>query len=158
MLRDGEPLVDRLWKTELAAEPLATPEQRAGLKQRLTDLAASIADASDPVTEYQAEFRRRYDELVTPARKPFVPFDKRSKGQWKPPIAPASRPTPRPCAPAGIDRVLAKAVLAGLIRHPAEIARHLEVLGSLRLADGALGRLFEAVVRSRAGGSTGKVP
>ena len=47
---------------------------------------------------------------------------------------------------AGIDRVLAKAVLAGLIRHPAEIARHMEVLASLRLADGALGRLFEAVV------------
>ena len=47
---------------------------------------------------------------------------------------------------AGIDRVLAKAVLAGLIRHPAEIARHMEVLGSLKLADGALGRLFEAVV------------
>jgi len=46
----------------------------------------------------------------------------------------------------GIDRVLAKAVLAGLIRHPAEIARHVEVLGSLKLADGALGRLFEAVV------------
>ena len=45
-----------------------------------------------------------------------------------------------------IDRVLAKAVLAGLIRHPAEIARHMEVLGSFRLADGALGRLFEAVV------------
>jgi DNA primase len=47
---------------------------------------------------------------------------------------------------AGIDRVLAKAVLAGLIRHPAEIARHMEVLGSLRMAEGALGRLFEAVV------------
>ena len=40
----------------------------------------------------------------------------------------------------------AKAVVAGLIRHPAQIARHLEVLGSLQLADGALGRLFEAVV------------
>jgi DNA primase len=37
-------------------------------------------------------------------------------------------------------------VLAGLIRHPAEIATHMEVLGSLKLADGALGRLFEAVV------------
>jgi DNA primase len=42
--------------------------------------------------------------------------------------------------------VLAKAVLAGLIRHPAEIARHMEVLSSMRLADDALGRLFEAVV------------
>jgi hypothetical protein len=38
----------------------------------------------------------------------------------------------------GVDRILAKAVVAGLIRHPAEIARHMEVLGSLKLADGAL--------------------
>jgi DNA primase len=47
---------------------------------------------------------------------------------------------------AGIDPILCKAVLAGLIRHPVEIARHVEVLGSLKLADGALARLFEAVV------------
>jgi hypothetical protein len=46
----------------------------------------------------------------------------------------------------GLDPILAKAVLAGLIRHPAEIARHMEVLGSLRSASGALGKLFEAVI------------
>ncbi|MDF7777670.1 hypothetical protein P1X14_20615 [Sphingomonas sp. AOB5] len=46
----------------------------------------------------------------------------------------------------GLDPILARAVLAGLIRHPAEIARHMEVLGSLRNASGALGKLFEAVI------------
>ena len=46
----------------------------------------------------------------------------------------------------GIDPALAKAVLSGLIRHPAEIARHIEVLGALRFAAGPLGRLFELVV------------
>ncbi|RYD91193.1 MAG: DNA primase, partial [Sphingomonadales bacterium] len=46
----------------------------------------------------------------------------------------------------GLDPILAKGVLAGLIRHPAEIARHMEVLGSLRNASGALGKLFEAVI------------
>ena len=143
-LGGSEPLVGRLWKTELAAEPLDTPEQRAGLKRRLGELAGGIADASVR-SEYQAEFRRRCDALFTPTRRPFVPFDKRQKGQWKPPIAPVGTDA-KAINTAGIDRILAKAVLAGLIRHPAEIARHMEVLGSLALADGALGRLFEAVV------------
>ena len=139
-----EPLVDRLWTSELQAEALDTPEQRAGLKRRLGELAASIADASVR-TEYQSEFRRRFDTHFAPVRRAFVPFEKRGKGQWKPPTAPVTADA-KAVNVAGIDRVLAKAVLAGLIRHPAEIARHMEVLGSLRLADGALGRLFEAVV------------
>ena len=146
LLADRQPLVDRLWTSELAAEALDTPEQRAGFKQRLAELAGGIADASVR-SEYQSEFRRRFDKHFTPVRKPFVPFDKRTgqKGAWKPAITPPSSAA-KAVGVTGIDRVLAKAVLAGLIRHPAEIARHMEVLGSLRLADGALGRLFEAVV------------
>ena len=138
-----EPLVDRLWLSEYEAEPLDTPEQRAGLKQRLTELAATIVDGSVR-TEYERDFRRRLDDQFAPKRRPFVPFQKRT-GPWKPPIAPITHDA-KEFRAAGIDRVLAKAVLAGLVRHPAEIARHMEVLGSLKLVDGALGRLFEAVV------------
>ncbi len=143
LLATLEPLVDRLWTTELSAEPLDTPEQRAGLRQRLFELAGGIADASVR-SEYQNEFRRRFDALFAIQRRPFVPYEKR-KGPWKPPVAPVTADA-KAFRAAGIDRVLAKAVLAGLIRHPAEIARHMEVLGSLKLVDGALGRLFEAVV------------
>ncbi len=159
LLGEPQPLVDRLWRSEVAAEPLDTPEQRAGLKRRLAELAGGIAD--DAVRgEYQSEFRRRFDAHFTPQRKPFVPFQ-RGKQPWRPgPALPTGPVTEDAKAfrAAGIDRVLAKAVLAGLIRHPAEIARHMEVLGSLRLADGALGRLFEAVVdvalEDRRGGDT----
>jgi DNA primase len=147
LLREPQPLVDRLWRNEVAAEPLDTPEQRAGLKRRLGELAGGIAD--DSVRgEYQSEFRRRFDAHFTPQRKPFVPFQ-RGRQPWRPgpalPTGPVTEDA-KALRAAGIDRVLAKAVLAGLIRHPVEIARHMEVLGSLRLADGALGRLFEAVV------------
>ncbi|MFV0625143.1 DNA primase [Sphingomonas sp. ac-8] len=163
LLRETEPLVERLWAHEAAAEPLATPENRAGLKRRLSELARTIGD---PMVrdEYLAEFRSRCDALFAPpernrqwqggggqwrgsgdrggqrggASRPG------QRGGWRPPEPPPSE-TARQIA-RGIDPVLAKAVVAGLIRHPAEIARHLEVLGSLRLADGALGRLFEAVV------------
>ncbi len=40
LLRDAQPLVDRLWQSEVAAEPLDTPEQRAGLKRRLNEWPA----------------------------------------------------------------------------------------------------------------------
>ena len=144
VLRATEPLVQRLWASELAAAPLDTPEQRAGLRQRLTDLAASITHPGVRA-EYLADFRRRFDAQFAPQRRTFVPRGPRPKGGWKEPHAPITADT-KAFHAAGIDRVLAKAVLAGLIRHPAEIARHMEVLGSLRLADGALGKLFEAVV------------
>ncbi|WP_174286473.1 DNA primase [Sphingomonas bacterium] len=147
VLREAEPLVQRLWASELAAEALDTPEQRAGLRQRLNEAAGTIADPSVR-SEYQSEFRRRFDLQFARGPRPFVPFEKRApfkKGAWKPPIAPVGAEA-KAVGSAGIDRVLAKAVLAGLIRHPAEIARHVEILSSLRLVDGALGRLFEAVV------------
>jgi DNA primase len=140
-----EPLVDRLWSHELAAEPLDTPEQRAGLKGRLAELAQGVGDANVR-TEYIAEFRRRFDAHFAPAPRSFVPRPRAKPGaKWTPPPEPPSSAA-RALGASGIDPILAKAVLAGLVRHPAEIARHMEVLGSLKLAGGALGRLFEAVV------------
>ena len=144
VLRAAEPLVQRLWASELAAGPLDTPEQRAGLRQRLTELAQTVAHPGVRA-EYLADFRRRFDARFATARRPFVPRGARPKGGWKEPIAPATDDA-KAVRAAGIDPILSKAVLAGLIRHPVEIARHMEVLHSLKLADGALGRLFEAVV------------
>jgi DNA primase len=144
LLRDAQPLADRLWAHELSAEPLDTPEQRAGLRQRLAARAEAIADRNVRA-EYLAEFRRRFDaQFAPPPRRPFQP-GQRKQGRWVPPPAPVTAEA-KAVRASGIDPVLAKAVLAGLIRHPAEIARHIEVLGSLRMAGGALGRLFEAVV------------
>ncbi|HEU4961921.1 MAG TPA: DNA primase [Sphingomonas sp.] len=148
LLRDAQPLADRLWAHEFAAEPLATPEQRAGLRQRLTERADAIADRNVR-HEYLAEFRRRFDDQFAPPHRQFGarPFrpGQRKNGKWVPPLPPVTTEA-KAVRASGIDPVLAKAVLAGLIRHPAEIARHIEVLGSLRMAGGALGRLFEAVV------------
>lgn len=148
LLAQAQPLVDRLWASEVAAEPIDTPERRAGLKQRLTELAQTIQEPSVR-TEYLAEFRRRFDELFKSAPRTFQPRERgaqqRRKGPWKPPEAPPSA-TVRGVQAGGLDPILARAVLSGLLRHPAEIARHMEVLGSLKNASGALGRLFEAVI------------
>lgn len=145
LLGKPQPLVDRLWQHHLAAEPIDTPEQRAGLKARLMQVAGAIGDGN-VAREYQAEFRRRFDAHFTPARRPYTPRAPQRRGErWTPPVEPPSS-TVQALSAGGIDRSLARAVVAGLIRHPVEIARHMEVLGSLRMVDGALGRLFEAVI------------
>lgn len=151
LLKAPQQLADRIWANELAAEPLATPEARAGLKRRLSELANTIAEPSVR-TEYLAEFRNRFDEHFAKAPREFRPRGGNSggrgdwkKGKWTPPEGPTGE-IARGISVSGIDPTLAKAVIAGLIRHPAEIARHVEVLGSLRKASGALGKLFEAVI------------
>jgi DNA primase len=154
LLGKAQPLADRLWQGELAAEKLETPEQRAGLKQRLEALADTIAEPGVKA-EYRAEFRQRFDAHFGRGQRDYTPHQRstgwqlRSSGRgrngWQPPEAPPSD-TARSLGSAGLDPVLAKAVLAGLIRHPAEIAHHIEVLGSLRAASGVLGQLFEAVI------------
>ena len=145
VLRKTEPLVERLWTAERDAAPLDTPEERAGLRQRLTELAETVAHTGVRA-EYLADFRRRFDAQFATPRRAFTPREPRPKGGWKPPIAPLTPDAKQVGAGGGIDRVLVKAVLAGLIRHPAEIAHHLEALATLRLGGGPHERLFTAVV------------
>ena len=57
LLTQAEPLVERLWKHESQAEPLATPEQKAGLRRRLIDHASTISDHVRD--EYRAEMLPR---------------------------------------------------------------------------------------------------
>jgi DNA primase len=45
MLAEAQPLVERLWRHELEADPLSTPEAWAGLKQRLIGHASAIGHA-----------------------------------------------------------------------------------------------------------------
>ncbi|OYX38086.1 DNA primase [Sphingomonas sp. 32-62-10] len=155
LLGETQPLVDRLWADELASGPLGTPEERAGLKKRLADLAQTIADPSVR-QEYLSDFRRRFDAHFAPPPRVWnaarqtggaMRGGAMKGGKWRPaPPAGGDHPQAQGVKASGIDPILAKAVLAGLIRHPAEIARHVEMLGALRFAGGALGRLFEAVV------------
>lgn len=148
LLARPEPLVDRVWASEVAAEPLETPEQRAGLKRRLSELAGSIADNAVR-EEYRAEFRSRFDALFARSYSAAQPNRRATRDRnprWRGAEVLPPSPAARAIHAGGIDRVLAKAVLAGLIRHPQQIARHVEALGPLRRVDGELGRAFEALV------------
>ncbi|MFA5989214.1 MAG: DNA primase [Sphingomonas sp.] len=144
LLGQPQPLVERLWQSELAASPLTTPEERAGLKRRLAEQAQSIADLSVR-QEYQADFRQRFDMHFAPPPRLWQGSAPRRAGKWQPPLPPVTSEA-KAVRASGIDPLLARAVLAGLLRHPAEIARHIELLGALRFATGALGQLFETII------------
>ncbi|RHW17290.1 DNA primase [Sphingomonas gilva] len=148
LAKRAEPLVDLLWASEHAAEPLTTPEARAGLKRRLGELARGIGDAGVR-EEYLAEFQRRFAALFAgPAQRPFQrePWKKgQQRSLFRPDLAPVTAQA-RTSAATPMDAILVKGVLAGLIRNPEEISRHAETLAALKLSDGPLARLLDAVI------------
>ena len=86
LLETPESLVERLWRHELDAEPLKTPEQKAGLRRRLMDHVGAIGDP-DVRDQYRAEFLRRFEALTASQRKPWTPGP---RGRFVPPPRPTS--------------------------------------------------------------------
>jgi DNA primase len=149
LLEVPQPLVDRLWQHELAAQPLDTPEARAGLRQRLGEHVSAIGDPHVR-DQYAREFRARFDQLFArpterPARtgpaRPFRPGDRR----WSPPPQPPSD-SARKIGGAGVEPIIMKAIIAGLIRYPDMIAANAEALGSLPIRDRKLDTLRSALI------------
>jgi DNA primase len=152
LLASPEPLVDRLWRHEREAEPLATPEQRAGLKRRLLDLTSAIGDP-DVRDQYRAELLRRFDETTRPPRREFQPFNRgqgapgqwRGRGNFPPPPRPASDAV-KALGSAGLSPSLSRAVLYGLLTYPQQIASHAEQIAALPIRGRDLRRLRDALL------------
>ncbi len=130
LLDASQPLVERLWKAEVSAGPLDTPEDRAGLKQRLGAHMAVIADG-EIRRHYADAFRERFDNLFAPRRNapftPSVPFVRGQKPGWrKPSTLPPSAETKS--LSAKDSDFLVQGVLVALLRNPALIAQHHEAL------------------------------
>ena len=130
LLEASQPLVERLWQAEVSAGPLSTPEDRAGLKQRLGAHMANIADG-EIRRHYADAFRERFDTLFAQRRSapftPSAPFVRGQKRDWrKPPILPPGAET-KSFNAKGSD-FLIQGILAALLRHPTLIAQHHEAL------------------------------
>ena len=134
LLDASEPLVERLWRSEVTAGPLTTPEDRAGLKQRLGAHLANIADA-EIRRHYADAFRERFDTLfAAKPRVPFVPGNKGPKRDWrKPQILPPGVETKSFNAKS--SDFLVQGVLGALLRNPPLIQQHQEVLSDFVPAD-----------------------
>jgi len=143
LLEAPEPLVDRLWNHELAAEPLATPERRAGLRHRLSDHVAAIQD-SHVREQYRSELLGRFNALTAPPpRRPWTPGPP-GKGRFVPqrPVSAQAKAL----ATGGISPKTARSVLHGLIRYPELVAAHAEAIGALSLPDPMAARLRDALL------------
>jgi DNA primase len=146
LLATPESLVDRLWRHESAAEPLATPEDKAGLRRRLLDHVAAIGDP-DVRDQYRNELLGRFAELTRPPRREW-------KRDWKPGVRPGARFAPprpttdqaRAVGSSGLGGHTARAVLQGLLRFPSVIADHAEALAELPLSEKPLGNLRSAML------------
>ena len=152
MLAEARPLIDVLWEHERDALPLATPEDKAGLKARLMGHVDLIAD-SDIKPLYRRELLERFSAFAFPARE---------AAPWRPAARPgqpwrgkADQAALRPVeatrliargGAGGRRRSLAAAVLTGLVRHPGLLAQRADDLCRLDPGDPAWLRLVEELV------------
>ena len=149
LLANPEPLDSRLWRHELEAQPLTTPEARASLRQRLTDHAGTIGDPA-LARLYRDEWLRRFDETVPRRsfeRRPFV------KGRFAPPPQPVNAEA-RAIASTGIDAPTARALILGFANFPEELPAHCEQLASLPIADKGTARMRDELVNAAFSGAT----
>jgi len=139
LLAAAEPLVERLWRHEVEAAPLDTPEARAGLRQRLTDHAATIADPHVR-SLYRDEWLKRFDALVRPqaaSRGAFTrtaPWKKGKDGRYTPPEAPPGSGM-RNFGGVGIDPRTARSLMVGFVNFPEALGDLAEKLALLNIPD-----------------------
>jgi DNA primase len=127
LIISAEQLVDRLWQFEVAAGSLATPEDRASLKQRLGVHVNNIGD-NEIRRHYSDAFNQRFDGLF--AQKPRTSFSQRGKGPWqKPNVRPLTNEA-RGIGSLGTD-LLTQGILVNLLRNPRLISAHREALSEL---------------------------
>ena len=151
LLENAGSLLDTLWQFERDAQPLNSPEDKAGLKARLLEHVDLIQDP-DIRALYKRELLERFSAFAFPPReqKPWV------KREWKPggfkqanPKLSADAANRLKRAISGGSRdVLAKAVLAGLARFPDQVLAHADQLERLANHDGKIGPAIDSLIEA----------
>ena len=142
LLDEARSLIDTLWLHERDAVPLDTPEDKAGLKARLLAQVETIGD-QDIRALYRRELLERFSAYAFPRREE----------TWRR----GANPLPRRSSPENTSRLkraaaggardsLVSAVVAGLIRHPGELARHADMLARASGLDPRFDALVDALV------------
>ncbi len=136
LLAEPKPMLDIVWEHERDASPLNSPEDKAGLKQRLMDHVDAIQHP-DIRSLYRRDLLDRFGAFAYPKRE----FQ---KGKWTPSQRGGSQTLPQSPqmtqrlkqAATGVFRdMLTSSVLTGMARFPDQIEPHAEQL--LRLSAAA---------------------
>ena len=151
-LSETRPFAEMLFERERDAEPLDTPERKAGLKGRLRQAAQAIQDA-DLAEQYRRELFERFDALF-PRRPAFQP--RQPGARWTPGKAPVIGATDEGrAAVTALSRSIeptAAALAHAAIDDPERLDDHLEAVGRHGFGDPALTELADEVVRLRMSG------
>ncbi len=137
LIAGAEGLLDMLWGHEVASLPVTTPEAKAGLKARLLAHVETIADP-DIRALYRRELMDRFSAWAFPRREPGA-FSGRRALTTPPGRAAGRRIGGTPA------QWLLSAVVAGLLRHPAQIAAQADALARLAAHDARIAVLLDAV-------------
>ncbi|WP_374516478.1 DNA primase [Brevundimonas sp.] len=149
------PFAEVLFQKEADAEPLDTPERRAGFKGRLRQAAAAIQDR-DLAEQYRRELFERFDALF-PARQASAGGGRPGPGAGRrfgpPPVlgqtaegAQAMQSLSRAIEP------VAAALAHGAVDDPERMDDHLEAIAAHGFGDRALDGLARELVRLRFSG------
>jgi DNA primase len=156
LLANPEPLDARLWRHEIAAEPLSTPEAWAGLKERLVAHASVIGHA-DLARIYREDWLNRFYEQRRPAAasapRQFTPRGSFKNGRWIPPRPPVGS-NARAIGSSGIDVPTARALILGFANFPEELPAHCAELEALPIADKSTAKLRDELVNAVYSGTT----
>jgi DNA primase len=143
LLASPASLIEALWEAERDAQPLTTPEAKAGLKARLMAHVETIVD-SEIKSLYRRELSDRFSDFAYPPRPPRPAFQPSQPGQrsnWRgappppPRLSDAVRIQLSGMMAGGQRQSLLDAVIAGLARFPDQIDRHTEALTRLARID-----------------------
>jgi DNA primase len=149
LLAAPEPLDARLWRHEAEAEPLATPEAWASLKQRLVGHAAAIGHP-DLARLYREDWLNRFYAMRRPQGAGPRPFARQARGSFTNGrfAPPEKRPgdVMKRIGAAGIVDEFAGVLMVGFANYPEELPAHCEQLASLPIANTGTAKVRDELV------------
>ncbi|MFN4042026.1 MAG: DNA primase [Brevundimonas sp.] len=157
-LSDTRPFAEVLFRREAEAEPLDTPERKAGLKGRLRQAANAVQD-KDLAEQYRRDLFERFDALfarATPQRAPWTPGQGGGRGRFGPPPV-LGQTAEGAQAMQSLSRAIepVPAALAhGAIDDPERMDDHLEAIAAHGFGDPSLDGLAQELVRLRFSGQS----
>jgi DNA primase len=151
LINKPQMLGEKIWQVEFDAEPLNTPESKAGLKKRVADHVRDITD-QDIAQHYRQDFQERYEQAFFAKRDMqqqqrggrFTPSNRNFQSKF---ISFTPKDETKSVLIDGYDLRIAKGILGGLIRHPSQISAHFEELTILKLADSQMQALLSELIR-----------
>lgn len=158
-MAETRPFAEMLFRREAEAEPLDTPERKAGLKRRLRQAAGAVQD-KDLAEQYRRDLFDRFDALFPRQPALRAPMGAGGRGGWSaggrwraPPLQGQTAEGAR--AMQALSRSIepvAAALAHGAVDDPERLDDHLEAVARYGFGDPALDDLAQEMVRVRFSG------